>query len=148
MRKTLLILTALISFSIPALTSNPPKGTNTIYLIPDSDSPAAVYDGVMRALISEDVNIISTNADYHIIKASGAPTISGTSVTCNIAILEMDDRAVIRVSGTYASPIDDFRSEEKVTRRGMSGSIAMQAWESMLSIAMILPHTSVEFETK
>ena len=123
----------------------PGKGTSAILLSTDAETLAEAHDIVMNALLANDVDIKADNSEYYITKAAGKPTRSGTEVTCSIACLEMDGRIVIRVSGAYRSPLDNFRTEDKVIKQGARGSIAMQVWNSMYETAMLIPHTAVDY---
>ena len=139
------ILAMLLVCFLCAHAQEPPKGTNTIYLLTSAESLNDAHDIVMRTLIANDVDVRSDNQDYFYIKSAGRPTKSGSDVTCSIVCMEKDGAIVIRVTGTYKSPLDNFRSEDKVIKQGMKGSIAMQVWKSMLDTAMLIPHTSIEY---
>lgn len=127
------------------MAQEPGKGTSAIILSTDAETLEEAHDIVMSALIANDVDIKADNPEYYITKAAGQPTRSGSEVTCSIACLETGGRIVIRVSGMYRSPLDNFRTEDKVVKRGARGSISMQAWNSMHGTAMLIPHTAIDY---
>ena len=144
-RRIYSILAMLLVFFQSVLAQDATKGTNTIYLHTNAESLVDAHDIVMRTLIANDIEVRADNPEYFYIKSAGRPTKSGSDVTCSIVCMEKDGAIVIRVTGTYKSPIDNFGAESKVIKHGMKGSIAMQVWTSMLDTTMLIPHTSIEY---
>lgn len=144
-RRIYIILAMLLVCFQSAMAQDAPKGTNTIYLHTNAESLTDAHGIVMRALIANDIEVRSDNPDYFYTKSAGRKTKSGSDVTCSIVCMEKDGAIVIRVTGTYKSPLDNFRSEDKVIKQGMKGSIAMQVWTSMLDTAVLIPHTEIEY---
>lgn len=138
-------MATVLAITSSAFAQDAPKGTSAIYLITDAESLEEAHDIVMRSLITNDVDVRADNPDYYLTKSAGQPTRSGSDVTCTFACIEQEGVIVVRVTGTYKSPLDDFRSDDKVIKQGMKGSIAMQTWNSMYETALLIPHTDVHF---
>ena len=145
MKKLLILILALAAFLPGAIAQVPQKGASAIFLVIDAETTKDAHDIVMRTLIANDIDVRADNQEYYLTKSAGMPTKSGSDVTCSYACMEKDGEIIVRVSGTYKSPLDDFRAEDKITLRGMNGSIARQVWDSMYKTAMLIPHTSVRF---
>jgi len=145
MKRLTILVTALFAFIAAASAQDAPKGTSAIYLTTTAESLEEAHDIVMRTLIANDVDVRADNPAYFVTKSAGRPTRSGSDVTCTFACIEQDGVIVVRVTGSYKSPLDDFRSEDKVSKKGMSGSISMQVWDSMYTVALLIPHTDVHF---
>jgi len=145
MKRLTILVTALFAFIAAASAQDAPKGTSAIYLTTTAESLEEAHDIVMRTLIANDVDVRADNPAYFVTKSAGRHTRSGSDVTCTFACIEQDGVIVVRVTGSYKSPLDDYRTDDKVIKQGMKGSIAMQTWESMFTTALMIPHTDIHF---
>ena len=124
-----------------------PKRANAIILITDSETIESEFSEAMQSLLSKGIEIISYDRELYIIRCIGPQTKSRTKAECTLICLQDEDRVILRVTGRYTNPIDDFRSESVIEFRGQKGSVAMQAWNSMHEVAYLIPHRELVYDT-
>lgn len=145
--KRFLVLFSFLCLAQAHIAYAQPKRVNAIILITEAETPEEEFSEAMQSLISKGIEVISYDRELYIIKCIGPQTKSRTKAECTLICLQDEDRVILRVTGRYTNPIDDFRSESVIEFRGQKGSVAMQAWNSMHEVAYLIPHRELLYDT-
>lgn len=150
--KRIVLLLAALAMLMPAAAKGPKKGTDTIYLYMKASTTEEAYDIAMKAILDKGYPIIQESSKYCSAKLGPLYAKSKNAINHNFRVnmsiycMERKNNIVVRITGTYTSSLDNHRNEDKVSKRGMKGSIIDQVWEILYNSAQTIPHVYEEFE--
>ena len=118
----------------------PFKGANTI-LIHTTDSAAAAYGNVARALLAANFALGKTDKEFGIVSTVPRPGKTGVAVTVNAVITSEAGGSLVRLRGTGTWAVAEFvirgagQQISAVSYGGLQGSPKREEWNLMAQAA-------------